>query len=257
MSKLERALSEEVPLRLVILAGWSYWLYQLAACGNLRYYVHPRFGTPVLLAALCLALLALHQLATLMGFRWQGWQLMPRAKVISYIIVILPLCCGLLLPATSLDGRLAEQRGNLTSHLHAEDDERAVGELEALLVSSSEQERISAQQFRHLATLLWSRPQGVIGRSVQLTGFVYYNEGLLPGQFMLGRYQISCCTADAVVVSCLCHCPAGDKPPASGWVTVSGTLGMGEYQAQPVGVIAVSDLLAVDEPQDPYIYVGG
>ncbi len=248
-----RKCGEEVPLRLLILVGWSYWLWQLVRGGHLRLYVHPRFSGPVLWAAFFLATLAVFQTIRLIGARGVRSTRLPRTRLIAYIVVLLPLVVGFALPPQGLGSGLVEHRG---SFLPSDDDHtlQEQAELESLFVSSNGRQQVSAAQFRSLAGLLWSNPAAAIGGSVELTGFIYQAAGLPPGQFLLARYEISCCTADATVVACLCTLAEGQALPPDGWVTVQGVVSRGEYQSQSVGLIEVESLTTTDPPTDPYIY---
>lgn len=250
-----RKCSEEVPLRLLILAGWSYWLWQLVRGDCLRLYVHPRFVGPVLWAVFFLATLAVFQATRLIGTRGIRSTPLPRARLVAYVVVLLPLLLGFALPPSGLGRGLAEHRGSfLPSHDDLTRSEQT--SLEALFVSSSGRQQVSAAQFRSLVSLLWGKPAAVIGTSVEMTGFIYQAEGLPPGQFLLARYEISCCAADATVVACLCALAEGQALPSDGWVRVQGVVTQGEYQSQPVGLIAVESLIPTEPPTDPYIYAG-
>lgn len=250
-----RKCSEETPLRLLILTGWAYWLWQLLRGGHLRLYVHPRFAGPVLWAVLFLVTLAAFQATRLIGTRGIKAAALPRPRLIAYIVVLLPLVIGFALPPQGLSHSLAEHRGGF---LPSDEGrvQRGQTELEAQFVSSSDRQQVSAEQFRSLAGLLWTNPAAVSGNRVELAGFIYREEGLPPGQFLLARYEISCCAADATVVACLCKLPDGQTLPSDGWVTVRGGVAQGEYQSQSVGLIAVESLTPTEPPADPYIYAG-
>lgn len=248
-----RRCGEEVPLRLLILAGWSYWLWQLLRSDHLRLYVHPRFAGPVLWAVFFLIALAAWQATRLFGVRGIRATALPPARLFAYVVVLLPLMIGFALPPQGLGNSLAEHRGGFQPSGDGHVLPRQA-ELEALLVSGGGRQQVSAAQFRHLAGLLWTKPGAMIGSSVELSGFIYRAEGLLPGQFLLARYEISCCAADATVVACLCTLDEGQTLPPGGWVSVQGTVAQGEYQSQPVGLIVVESLTPIDAPADPYVY---
>jgi uncharacterized repeat protein (TIGR03943 family) len=76
------------------------------------------------------------------------------------------------------------------------------------------------------------------GAPVQLTGFVADSD---PGEFLLARYQIACCAADAAPYVVQVVGVVGDPPAIDQWVTVTGS-----FQA------AATTVAAVPPPDDPY-----
>jgi uncharacterized repeat protein (TIGR03943 family) len=81
---------------------------------------------------------------------------------------------------------------------------------------------------------------------VQLTGFVARTKDR--GGFLLARYQIACCAADAAAAVVRIVGVTGEPPARDSWVTVTGTF----KAAGDVPELLVSSLNEVAEPADPY-----
>ena len=90
-----------------------------------------------------------------------------------------------------------------------------------------------------------TNPEAFDGDAVTLTGFV------TPGDegFDLTRLVITHCVIDAQVASV--PVDVGDIPQTGTWVTVSGTVRVGDDGALS---IAATEVTPVDEPDDPYEY---
>jgi len=82
--------------------------------------------------------------------------------------------------------------------------------------------------------------------TVQLTGFV---AGRDAGGFLLARYQIACCAADAVAVTVRVVGVSGDSPENDQWVTVTGAFQRGGGDVPRIAVTSVEE---ITPPEDPY-----
>ena len=89
-------------------------------------------------------------------------------------------------------------------------------------------------------------PDSLGTATVRLTGFV---AGANADGFLLDRYQIACCAADASAAVVRVLGPAGASPGRDRWVTVEGTF-RGIVRGEPTLVAtAVRPTVA---PVDPY-----
>jgi uncharacterized repeat protein (TIGR03943 family) len=85
------------------------------------------------------------------------------------------------------------------------------------------------------------------GRPVRLTGFVHKERD--GDGFVLARYQIACCAADAL--STVVRVVGTGPPPArDSWVTVTGTFRA--MTQDDVPELAATDLQPIAPPADPY-----
>jgi uncharacterized repeat protein (TIGR03943 family) len=84
------------------------------------------------------------------------------------------------------------------------------------------------------------------GATVRLVGFVGPDEG---DGFLVARYSIACCAADALAATAQVVDWEGPRPARDSWVEVEGTF-------EPGGAVhprlSVTSLTPIGEPDDPY-----
>lgn len=84
------------------------------------------------------------------------------------------------------------------------------------------------------------------GVPVKLTGFVAGSEA---GGFLLARYQIACCAADATPVELEVVGTSGTPAGNDQWVTVTGTFERGGGELPR---LAATSVVEIPAPEDPY-----
>lgn len=92
------------------------------------------------------------------------------------------------------------------------------------------------------------------GSSVNVIGFVYHDARLPEGQFMVSRFIITCCVADAFALGMPVKAAAGDIPADNTWVNVKGTLDITTIDGKAVPLILASLIETVNAPEQPYLY---
>lgn len=93
-----------------------------------------------------------------------------------------------------------------------------------------------------------------IGKQVEISGFVYRENEMMPNQFVVSRLAMQCCSADAspygiLVESTLSHSYAADT-----WVKVTGTLGKTNYNGYEFMKLDAKRLEKIQPPKIPYVY---
>ncbi|MGO4500818.1 TIGR03943 family protein [Paenibacillus sp. 2RAB27] len=93
-----------------------------------------------------------------------------------------------------------------------------------------------------------------IGKKIELTGFVYREEKMLTSQFVVGRFAVSCCSADASPYGVLIDFPTAQNYPKDMWVKVTGTIQNGNYNGNDIFKIAATQIEKIAAPSSPYVY---
>jgi len=92
------------------------------------------------------------------------------------------------------------------------------------------------------------------GEPVEIIGFVYRELGYETNQFMVARFSLSCCVADAFAIGL----PVALEEPFDlddgAWVRVRGTLQAGQFDGNNVPIIIPESVEPVDAPDNPYLY---
>ncbi|HUI89930.1 MAG TPA: TIGR03943 family protein [Anaerolineales bacterium] len=163
----------------------------------------------------------------------------------ALMILVVPLLIGVLIPAHPLDATAASTRGMNVS---------------APLVSSS-----SARQFQAAADarniLDWivifnstSDLSPYVGQTARVTGFVYHDPRLPANQFIVSRFVITCCTADASAIGMIVDWNESADLKESSWVEVKGPVQATKLGGLPIPLIEASYVQATPQPDQPYLY---
>lgn len=93
-----------------------------------------------------------------------------------------------------------------------------------------------------------------IGKKIELTGFVYREDNMASNQFVVGRFAVSCCSADATPYGVMIDFPAAATYPKDMWVKVTGTVQNGSYNGNDIFVIKATQIDKITAPSSPYVY---
>jgi uncharacterized repeat protein (TIGR03943 family) len=154
-------------------------------------------------------------------------------------LIVLPVVVVLVLPPTALGSYAASRRSaSAGGFVAASGEEISQGPLELVDVAASSWSRDAMRALVRRA-----------GSQVDFVGFVTRPSGLPEDEFVLTRFIISCCVADALSVQVRV---VGVEPGAFAedqWVRVRGTF-------YPVGgemLVDASEVRAVPRPSSPYL----
>ncbi|MDR6884182.1 TIGR03943 family putative permease subunit [Bacillus sp. 3255] len=93
-----------------------------------------------------------------------------------------------------------------------------------------------------------------IGKKMELSGFVYREDGMTSSQFVVGRFAVSCCSADATPYGVLIDFPSAQTYPKDMWVKVTGTIHNGSYNGNDIFMIKANQIEKIAPPSEPYVY---
>ncbi len=99
-----------------------------------------------------------------------------------------------------------------------------------------------------------SDPSSYISEPVHVIGFVFHEDRLSEGQFMVGRFAITCCVADAFVIGMVVDWPQAASLADDTWIEIEGTIDMTTFNDEKVPLIHASSITPVDIPEQPYLY---
>jgi len=164
----------------------------------------------------------------------------------ALIILFVPLLIAFLIPSHPLDASAATTRGMNVS---------------APLIGSSTQTR----QFEATADtrniLDWIRifnsgtdPTPYLGQTAKVTGFVYHDPRLPVNQFIVSRFVITCCAADASAIGMIVTWDESGGLKDNRWVEVKGPVQSTQLGGQPIPLIQAVLVQPLEQPQEPYLY---
>ena len=254
-------------VKALILLGLALFLYTRLADGTLFFYINQRFMIYTVLAIVGLVLVAI-------SYRPMGRQ-RPAADAHEYVhddggaeghdraephthhrltwaglaLVILPVVLGILVPPQPLGAAaMANREINISSQ------PRNV--LPAAVRAAAQKGSLDRNllDWLHAFSASPNAAEAFAGEPVDVVGFVYHDERLAEDQFMVNRFIVSCCVADANVVTMVVRWPAAATLEDDAWVRVEGMLQPGVFGGEPLPVLAAQRVTPVTMPDQPYLY---
>jgi putative membrane protein len=246
-----------------ILGATGLFFLQKIWSGNLYWYINARFTILVFLAAIGFLILAQVLLTQTLPGRSVAQeeehhdhagheqhahpQDTSRKTWLTLLIVATPLLLGILIPARPLGASAIANRGisafapasvsggNLAILLDIHPANRTILDWIQLFYSESDTVRYS-------------------GDTADVVGFVYHDPRLAPGQFMVGRFTVTCCVADAFAIGMVVVWPAAQELPENTWVRVRGPVESVEIDGQRLPLLRAEVVQPVSEPVQPYLF---
>jgi putative membrane protein len=246
-----------------ILGATGLFFLQKIWSGNLYWYINARFTILVFLAAIGFLILAQVLLTQTLPGRTVAQeeehhdhvgheqhahpQDTSRKAWLTLLIVAIPLLLGILIPARPLGASAIANRGisafapasvsggNLAILLDIPPANRTILDWIQLFYSESDTTRYS-------------------GDTADVVGFVYHDPRLAPGQFMVGRFIVTCCVADAFAIGMVVVWPTAQELPENTWVRVVGPVESVEIDGQRLPLLRAEVVQPVSEPVQPYLF---
>lgn len=217
------------------LAAWAGLFWYLLLSGRWTLYLSSRTQWVIPMGAVILTLAALAGLATV---RTAEPEPIGRSQAWGLGLVVLPVVAVLALPPTTLGSYAADRRSVGTGFVSGSAE---IGE-EITLVD------VAGAQWSQQAVDALARRAG---SRVDFTGIVTRRPGMPADEFVLTRFMVSCCAADAIAVQVrVVGAPPG-RLEEDQWVRVVGAI----YPLPEEVVVDASSVEGVDRPADPYLNV--
>ncbi|HEX2234848.1 MAG TPA: TIGR03943 family protein [Actinomycetota bacterium] len=232
-----RTWSPDRLLSAATLASWAGLFWWLLASGRTALYLSGRTSWVVPLGGTILTVAALGRLASARAPRPEP---ITKRGALASAAVVLPVVVVVALPPTTLGSYAAARRSTLVTAggFGSSREEIASGDVTLFDIAGAFR---SGEAMRALTARA--------GREVSFTGFVDRSEGMPAEEFLLTRFLVSCCAADALTVQVrVVGAPPG-RFEQDDWVRVTGAL-------FPLGdevIVDASDVSSVARPEHPYL----
>lgn len=226
-----------------VLLGMAIYLTVLILTDSLDHYINVRFMWLSYLAAGIFYGLGLYSLLRLL--RGEAVSSSDPLRVVrwpSLMVVSLPLWLALVIPSQPL-GVEAVNGGVSTS---------AVGTGTAETFQRSPIDRNILDWLREFNRA--NAPASFNGDPVRIVGFVYREPTFTEHQFMIARFTVSCCVADAFAVGMPVEWEGASDLQDGDWIEISGTLQALSFDGELLPVIQPETVSPVEPPESPYIY---
>ena len=233
----------------LILFGMGIYLTLLILTGNLDNYINQRFAWLVVVGALLffvLGLTALHRSLHPAGHDHHHHHHDHHHHHHHYhltwdilLVVAFPLLLAILVPSRSLG-------------IEAVNGGVSLNPVGVSNVSRNPLDRNILDWLREFDRA--STPAQFNGTAVDVLGFVY-REPIHPQDgFMLARFTMSCCVADAFPIGMPIIAAGAEEYAAGLWLRVTGQLKASAFGGDFLPVVFADAVELVDEPRQPYLY---
>lgn len=252
----------EAFFRTILLIGLGLFLYSRLLSGAITFYINRRFTWLTWGATLTLLIMGIAQGQRILNPQSQ----IPNPKppglpAWSYLALLVPLFLGVVIPSRPLGASVVDSRG-LTSAagIAQEGDVSSLRLHPSTLLRTSPGQALDSVPARR-DILGWLRafgphpdPEAFAGQAVDVVGFVYHDEEMAADQFMVARFLIVCCVADAIPVGLPVRYTEATHLELDTWVRVRGTFAAGEIWGERLPVIVAEKVTVVSQPAQPYLY---
>ncbi|MBW8348346.1 TIGR03943 family protein [Bacillus sp. IITD106] len=130
-----------------------------------------------------------------------------------------------------------------------EDQEKLKNEL-----LHSEKVVVDDDQYLAILNILHENPSLFIGKEIEIVGFVYKEPDFEKDQFVVARFGVSCCIADASVYGIISTIEKPDHIEEDQWVRASGTITTTTMNDWELPFLQITNIEKIDEPENPYVY---
>ena len=220
--------------------------------GSLGYYINLRYGWLTLVAIACLAVLAVVLLAGALRPNDRGAGERVPLGWLGVALLALPVALALVPPRPLGTDAMANRALQLASvpaaagvSVTAEarfGDDTAPRTVFDWLVLFHQADTGAADLDRFA------------GRAARVRGFVYRDERFPTGTFMVSRFLLSCCVADAAPIGLAVRWPDADFLDDDAWVWVSGEFKVEVFLDERVPVLVAAEVTPAEQPPQPYLY---
>ncbi len=215
-------------LQFLVLAGLGIFLSAKYFSGNLSWYINQRYMPLTIIAILGLFGMALTAVFSARkpphthdhgdedhGHEDQAPEEAERVNSAwGIVFIFIPLIIGLTIPAKPLSASAISNRG-----LSSGAPLSAGGGKQANLNQAPEDRTVLdwIKLFNYQADL-----SPYLGQNANVIGFVYHDTRLPAGHFMVSRFAITCCVADAFAIGMVVQATTEDTFPDNTWIDVKG-----------------------------------
>ena len=97
-------------------------------------------------------------------------------------------------------------------------------------------------------------PSAFDGQEAEVIGFVYREPGFEENKFMVARFTMSCCVADASAIGFPVYYEGEANLADSQWIQVRGTFLAGDFKDTITPILQAETVTLINQPEHPYLY---
>lgn len=266
--------------RFLILMGYFEMTMYLYVSGKLDQYINLHYSYLAYLSMVLSFILAIVQLVVWMKqLKVHSHLTKKSAKFASIALLLIPLAITVFFPTVTLDAttvaakgyhfplaagndaKTQEQEGTTVQYLKPDTSTYFTksayqSEMRKVADQYLNQDTITITTENYMAVMevIYDYPEEFVGKTIELTGFVY-NDPDNPSQQFLFRFGIIHCIADSGVYGLLTTGNA-EKMDDNTWVKARGTITITYHNSlnQALPTVQLTSFEKVSEPDNPYVY---
>lgn len=108
--------------------------------------------------------------------------------------------------------------------------------------------------FMELLTAIDLYIDNFVGKTMQISGFVYREPDMPPNQFVVSRLAMQCCSADAFPYGMLVESDQAKNFDNDTWVNITGIIGKTTYNENEIMKLDAERIETIEAPDTPYVY---
>lgn len=165
--------------------------------------------------------------------------------IISLLFITFPLVLGSMVPFKPLSASALKTKGfNLASVSPASEQGNQ---------HTIDPEKRNIMDWVKLINKEKDNP-GILGQKADVIGFAYHDSRLAENHFMVGRFVITCCVADASAIGMVVEWTGGKNVVDNQWIRVKGKVSSTVLDGRIVPFIQAESVEETSEPTQPYLY---
>jgi putative membrane protein len=242
-SSSPHTLQRQLWFKAIVLLGLAAYFVWVIASGNISNYINERFAWLSYLAAGIFIMLG----------AYTAWQALANAKTSitpmhrsftwgALLITAIPLVLGTLVPSRPLGAESVAGNISMSNASAANVAQFSINPLERNVLDWL---RVfnSTTDFSELN-----------GQPADVIGFVYKEATFAEDQFMIARYSVSCCVADASALGVPAHYETAAELEQGQWVRITGAFQVEDFREELLPVLQVANIELIEQPKHPYLY---
>ncbi|MEG7379833.1 TIGR03943 family protein [Bacillus subtilis] len=275
--KQNKPYSFDAVVRGLLLIGFALMAFKLYLTGHILHFISPRmlwFTKFFIVAAFALGILSLiwrKQDSPHVCCACASSQTHSPSHPWLYSFFLIPIMSGFLFPNHVLTKEVAQNRIFSANSAKSPEEMKSDAQTQssdeagtaAVLPSGYEKELarelegkdvipISDKYYVPIVNLLLENAEAYAGKEIGMKGFVYFDEQL--NHYIVGRYGISCCIADAAVYGLPASFSENNEIKEGDWVQITGRLALFHKNGEQLPIVSVTHAETINTPKNPYVY---
>lgn len=233
-------------LQFLALTGLGLFILEIIVTGKLSWYIHKRYLPLTILAAIGILGMGLAALVTAHRMPREAGSHDPTYTGWGLAIALLPLLVGWAIPSRPLSAMAIDSKGvSVTASL-------AAGGRSSANFGATTGEHTILDWIRLFNSGKDYTP--FLGQEADVIGFVYHDPRLDSQHFLVSRFAIVCCAADAFAIGMAVQWPDNSTLAQDTWVKVQGAVQEFSLGGDKLPLILATSVEPVSAPSQPYLF---